>query len=126
METAEIKVKEMDEETLRQLVTEVLKNPEKHPTEAKLILSLETWTRQGPSYDDFQNYEVIFGEVKEIELGLWDEGYPYRRGRKVALVPLTMPVVVMVERYADTTSPVQHRKIVFVFTKDGWKSVPVY
>jgi len=117
---------EIDEETLERLVKEIIENPSQYPTEAKLILTVEEWERQGPSFDDYQRLNVIQGEVREITLEAWDEGYPYRRGYKVALIPLAIPTIIEVERYSDTTEPVQSMKFVYIFTKEGWKSIRVY
>ena len=119
-------IKEVDEETLRNLIQQILDNPEKFPTEAKLILILETWYRQGPSYDDYKEYDIIEGDVREVTLETWDEGYPYRVGRKVALIPLTLPVIVEERSYADNVSPTRSSKFVHIFTSDGWKTVRVY
>jgi len=129
MTTQEVEIKEIkeiDEETLKRLAAEVIKNPDRYPSEARLILTLREWSRQGPSYDDYQRYNVLYGEVKEVVLDEWDEGYPYRRGRDVVIIPLAIPTIVEVERYADTTSPVQRAKTIYVFTGEGWKSVRVY
>jgi len=122
----EIKVKELDEETLRNLIQQILSEPEKFPTEAKLILVIETWHRQGPSFDDYQRYSLVMGEISEVVLREWDEGYPYRAGREVAIVPLSLPVIIEVESYNETVSPVRSSRVVYVFTTDGWKVVRVY
>ena len=125
-ENIEIQVKEIDEETMKKLVKEVLEHPEKFQSESMLILILETWHRQGPSYNDYNVYNVIEGEVREIVLEEWDEGYPYRIGRKVAIIPLTIPVVIEEEGFADNVSPTHKSKLIHVFTSEGWKTVRVY
>jgi hypothetical protein len=120
-------VEEVDfEEIEKRLVKEVLENPQKYNTEAKIILTLETWSRQGEAFVDQQGYEVIQGEVKEITLEEWDEGYPYRSGAKIALIPLSIPTVIDLYRYDDTTDPPVKSRTLYVFTSEGWKSVKVY
>ena len=110
----------------KKLIEEVLKSPEKYPDEAKMILVIETWSRQGPSFTDEQGYEVLAGEVKEVVLFEYDEGYPYRRGAKRALIPLSIPTVIDLYRYDDTTDPPIKSRTLYVFTSEGWKSVKVY
>jgi hypothetical protein len=119
-------VEQQEEETLKRLISEIVNNPEKYATESKFILTLETWSRQGPSYLDYNDYRVLEGEVREIILNEIDEGYPYRVVRKVALIPLSMPTVIMEEGYNETTEPIQSRKFIHIFTRDGWKVVHVY
>jgi hypothetical protein len=121
------KVEEMDfEEVKRRLVKEVLENPDKYPDEAKIILTVEVWSRQGEAFDDYQRYEVLKGDVVEVRLESWDEGYPYRSGAKLALIPLEVPTVVEVHRYSNTTDPPESKCVLYVFTAQGWKSVKVY
>jgi hypothetical protein len=103
-----------------------LEHPEKYSTEARLILTIKKWHRQGPAYIDEQRVSIIYGEVEEVELEEFDEGYPYRRGAEIALIPKTVPVVVMVERKDNTTSPVINEATIYIFTSEGWKSVRVY
>jgi len=120
------KIEEVDEETEKRLIEEVLKNPSKYPTEAKYLLELETWSRQGEAFTDYQRYEVVEGEVREIVLEEWDEGYPYRSGCKVALIPLTVPTIVDFYSYTDTTDPPRRKRVLYIFTAQGWKRVEVY
>ena len=116
---------EMDEE-IKKAVKDVVENPSKYPNEARMILTIETWYRQGPSFTDEQGYEVIQGDVKEVELESFDEGYPYRKGHKVAIIPLTIPTIIDLHSYSDTTDPPIKRRTLYIFTVEGWKSVRVY
>ena len=114
------------EEVLKKLINEVLEDPERYPSEAKMILVLEVWHRQGEAFSDYQRYEIIQGDVIEVTLEEFSESYPYRRGRKVALIPLAVPTVIKVSRYSDTTDPPVKECTLHVFTSEGWKSVKVY
>jgi hypothetical protein len=113
-------------EELEKLVKEVLDHPERYPTEAKLLLVLREWQRQGPSYVDEQRVEIIYGEAERVILEEFDEGYPHRRGTEFVLIPRTVPVVVLVEYRTDTVNPPINELTLYVFTKDGWKKVQVY
>jgi uncharacterized protein (UPF0335 family) len=121
----QVENQEVEEEIIKRLVNDVINEPNKYPTEAKVILTLETWHRQGPSFADYQRYDIISGEIREIVLDVIDEGYPYRLIRKIAIIPLAIPTVIAVESYSDTTS-VKASKDIYVFTSDGWKVVHVY
>ena len=121
------KVEEVDfDEVRKTLIKEVMEHPERYPDEARMILTIEVWGRQGEAFDDHQHYEVIRGEVIEVTLNEWNEGYPYRRGRRVALIPLVVPTVVEVNHYSDTTDPPIKSCTLYIFTASGWKSVKVY
>jgi len=113
-------------EVEKALIGDVLEHPERYPDEARLILVIEKWRRQGEAFTDEQWYEVVQGDVKEVELESFDEGYPYRRGAKIALIPLSIPTVIDLYRYDDTTDPPVKQRTLYVFTSEGWKSVRVY
>jgi hypothetical protein len=116
----------MEQDLVKKLIEEVIRNPDKYPAEAKLVLVLKEWSRQGPAYVDDQNFEVIHGDVEEITLRYFDEGYPYRRGREVALIPKVVPTIVKVEYRTNTTDPPIHSVTLYIFTGDGWKRVDVH
>jgi hypothetical protein len=119
-------VEPVTEENLVKLVEEVVKNPEKYSTEAKLLLVLKEWKRQGSAYIDDLRYEVVYGEVEEVTLSYFDEGYPHRKGREVAIIPKTVPTIVRVVYRTNTVDPPIYSEVIYVFTKDGWKRVDVY
>jgi len=126
MSEPQTEIEEVDEEVLKRLIKDVLADPQKYPSEAKLILVLETWHRQGEAFVDSQSYEIIEGKCEEVVLEQWDEGYPYRSGCKVALIPLTVPTIVDFYSYTDTTDPPRRKRVLYIFTAQGWKSVKVY
>jgi hypothetical protein len=113
-------------EDIRKLVEQVLQEPDRYKTEAKLLLVLKEWRRQGPSYIDEQRVEIIYGEAEEVILEEFDEGYPHRKGTIFALIPKTVPVVVKVEYRTNTVNPPIDEMTLYIFTKDGWKKVEVY
>jgi len=114
------------EEVEKKLIEEVLNSPEKYPNEAKIILTIETWRRQGEAFADEQWYEILAGDVIEVVLSEYNEGYPYRRGAKRALIPLTVGTVIEVNYYSDTTGQPVKRRTIYIFTSEGWKRVEVY
>jgi len=105
--------------------TSLIKQALQKPTESKYLLVLSEWTRQGESFIDEQHFEVLFGEVDEVILEEWDEGYPYRKGRDVLIIPKTIPTIIRVSRYDDTCSPIISSETLYIFTKDGWKSIQI-
>jgi len=118
-------VEPVTEDLVKKLVEEVVSNPDKFPTESKILLVLKEWRRQGSSYVDEQRVEVIYGEADMVELREFDEGYPYRRGREVVIIPKTVPTIVRVEYRTNTVNPPIYSEVIYVFTKDGWKRVDV-
>jgi hypothetical protein len=116
----------LDLEEIERLVREVVENPGKYPTEARLLLTLKEWRRQGESYIDEQRINVIYGEAEEIILETFDEGYPYRKGAEVVIIPKTLPTIVVVEYRTNTVNPPIDEMTVYVFTREGWKKVRVY
>ena len=113
-------------EVEKALIRDVLEHPDKYTDEAKLILVVETWNRQGEAFSDYQCYEILAGDVREVVLFEYDEGYPYRRGSRVAIIPLSLPTVIDLYRYSDTVDPPEKKRILYIFTSEGWKSVEVY
>jgi hypothetical protein len=120
-----LELEPLSEELLRKLAREVVENPEKYPSEARLLLLLKEWRRQGESYIDEQRINVIYGEAEEITIREFDEGYPYRKGAEVVIIPKTLPTIVLVRRRDNTTSPEIDEAVVYVFTVEGWKKVEV-
>jgi len=95
------------------------------PIEWLYLLKLSRWYRQGESYIDEQKVDVIYGEADIVELGTWDEGYPYRRGEDVLIIPKTVPTIIRVVRRDNTINPPVNNEKLLVFTKDGWKEVRI-
>jgi hypothetical protein len=115
-------VREMEEGAIKQIVEEVLASPDKYPVEAKFLLQLQTWHRQGNSYVDVSRYNVLAGKVEEIVLEVKDEGYPFRSISKVLIIPLEVPTVLYQEQYSDFEP---RKDIIHVFTVHGWVKVEV-
>jgi hypothetical protein len=110
------------ERQIEQIVEEITDSPDKYPIEAKYLLVLETWHRQGDSYLDVSRFEILKGEVKEILIKEIDEGYPHRLIRQVLIIPFEIPTIIYQEQYSDFT---QRQDIVHVFTNKGWVKVTV-
>ena len=122
-ETQTIELQELNNEQIKNLIELAEKEGR---VEARYILILQRWHRQGPAYDDEQTYDIIIGEAKEVILEEFDEGYPYRRGCKVAIIPLSVPVIIDVHRYDNTTSPEIKKRKLYVFTGKEWKRIDLY
>jgi hypothetical protein len=93
--------------------------------EARLLLVLEKWDRQGGAYVNYADFEVIYGEAELVEFGEWDAGYPYERGTKYIVIPKTMPTIVRWWHVWDYGEDRGETETIYVFTSDGWKSVKV-
>jgi len=90
-------------------------------TEWKYLLKLREWARQGPAYTNYAEFSILYGEAETVKIREWDSGYPYERGWEYIIIPKTVPTVVLWEHETDEAV----RKVVYVFTKDGWKEVEV-
>jgi len=93
------------------------------PVETKYLLKLRRWARQGGAYDDYAEFEVVYGEAEEVTLEEWDSGYPYARGEDVIVIPRRVPTVIYWKHYEDKGDGEMKTRIIYIFTKDGWKSV---
>jgi len=110
------------EEWIVKLVKEVVENPEKYKEEAKFLLKLKTWYRQGGSYVDEAFYKVLWGEVDEVVVGEWDSGYPYERGEEIVLIPKAVPTVILHRVIQDYGERIEETTV-YVFTGRNWVSV---
>ena len=118
----ELELRYLSEEELRKIIEKAISEGKE---ESRFILLVETWYRQGPSFIDEQTIDVIYGEAEQVELETIDEGYPYRLVKRLAVIPKTVPTIVLVEHHDNTVSPEIHEKVVYVFTGQGWKKIQV-
>jgi len=112
------------EEGIINLIKEIINNPEKFKEEAKLLLKLSVWHRQGSGFIDEAFYQIIYGDADEIILEEWDSGYPYTKGEEIVLVPRSIPVVIL-HRVVEDYGELEICDTVYVFTNKGWVSVPI-
>jgi hypothetical protein len=121
-QTQQIEPQELTPEQIQKLVELAQKE---NRIEARLLLILEEWVRQGSSYEDSAKFEVIYGEADVVKIETWNEGYPYRKGTKYLIVPKTVPTVIVWRHkwdYGDNSGIIE---IVYVFTTEGWKKISV-
>jgi len=118
----EIKVEEINEEKLRELIEKAIKSNKK---ESEFILVLEEKNRLGES-------PIEDSAVASIRLGKSDiivlektEIYPIEI-RKIAVVPKTIPVIVEYRRIVDNLKERHESLEYYIFTSDGWKKVTIY
>jgi hypothetical protein len=122
----EIKPETLEEEKLREMVRDILQNPEKYQVESRLILKIRREGRRvgcGYRYLYKDDYKVLDGEVQEVELDVGE--YDCNWFEDVAIIPLTVPVIIM-ERYRDDDPQVSDYIIIHVFGVDGWRSLKVF
>jgi len=115
----------ISEEILNKIVGDIVQNPEKYPTEARLILKIRREGRRGGCgyvYLYKNDYEILKGEVQEVVLSYGEHDCNWFED--VAIIPQTVPVVVM-EKYHDEDPQVRDYITIHVFGVDGWKSVRV-
>jgi hypothetical protein len=118
----QIQPQELKPEQIKELYEKAVKEGR---VEALYMLKLHRWARQGTSYIDKADFEIIFGEAEEVVIHEWDEGYPYRRGVDVIIIPKTIPVVILWFHKWDYGEDRGGREIAYIFTSEGWKSVTV-
>jgi hypothetical protein len=122
----EIKPETLEEEKLREMVRDILQNPEKYQVESRLILKIRREGRRvgcGYRYLYKDDYKVLDGEVQEVELDVGE--YDCNWFEDVAIIPLTVPVVIM-EKYHDDDPQVHDYITIHVFGVDGWRSLKVF
>jgi len=112
------------EEGLINLIKEVLENPEKYKEEAKLLLRLSIWFRQGGSYIDEAFYSILLGDVDEVEISSWDAGYPYECGEEIVLIPKVRPVVILY-RVVEDYGQLEINDTLYIFTGRNWVSIQI-
>ncbi|MCC6056885.1 MAG: hypothetical protein LM583_09440 [Desulfurococcaceae archaeon] len=117
-----IEPQEITQEQIKQLVEKAISEGK---DEARLLLILEKWVRQGSAYVNDADFEVIYGEAEEVTLQEWDAGYPYERGTKYIIIPKTVPTIIRWYHVWDYGEDRGEREIVYVFTTEGWKSIRV-
>jgi hypothetical protein len=109
---------EITKETLERLLEKA------EDAETRYLLFLTTNNRPGPSFTDVATYQVVLGEVIEIELDRV-YNYPHCDSRRYLIIPKTIPVVIDYYHKWDFGSDQGEKEIVYIFTKDGWKRVEV-
>ena len=116
-------IRELTEEEVKELVNEVLQNPDRYQTEAKLLLKLEIKNRRGGCgyrYLYSTNIEILYGKADEIILSKSE--FNCDVAEDIVIIPKTVPTVIL-ERYHDDNPEVNDYVIIHVFTLDGWKSI---
>jgi len=119
----ELKARELTEEEIKGLVDEILQNPDRYQTEAKLILKLKTdFRRRGCGYRYLysNDYKVLYGEVDEVVL--YRSEFNCDVSEDVAIIPKTVPVVVL-QRHHDDNPDTNDYATLYVFTGSEWKSM---
>jgi len=62
----DFQLEELTPEKIKELVERA------SPLEQKYLLILKAYGRQGPAFDNYQKFEIIYGEADIIELNCWD------------------------------------------------------
>jgi len=119
----QMEVKEIDEETLANLIKEILESPEKYQSEAKYLLTLHFERRRGCGYVYDYDYDIatVFGEADIVTLQR-NERTDCSEEEKLVVIPKTVPVVLVTTEWDE--SP-HGRNILTIYAFDGneWKSM---
>jgi hypothetical protein len=121
-EIKNLEPQELKPEQIKELYEKAMKEGR---LEGRYLLKLQTWYRQGSSFEDKASYEVVLGEIDSVEIKQWDEGYPYRRGEDTLIIPKTLPVIIIWRHRWDYETDIGETVKVYVFTSEGWKEVRV-
>ena len=119
----EIEVKELTEEEIKNIVSDILKNPDKYPIEAKMLLKFRTDFRRGGCgwvYLYSNDFEVLYGEVDEVVI--YRKAFDCDVNEDVLIIPKSVPVVIL-QKHHDDNPEIPDRITIYVFTPDGWKSI---
>jgi len=116
-----MEVREISKEELAKIVKEVM---EKGEWESRFLLILDTQSRPGGMFCDRTDYQVLYGEVEEVELDSY-ENYPHASGTTWLIIPKTVPVVIRYWHRDDLSGSWHEWQRIYVFTKEGWKSIEV-
>jgi len=106
------------DEELAEIINKVLKEGKE---EAKFILKLQLSSRYncGYRYNWNEYIEVIYGDAEIVRLAQYDD--ECHRDTEVAVIPKTVPAVVMFYHFDDL--PQERRIVLYVFNGEGWKSI---
>ena len=115
-------VRNLEQKEIKELVKKVI--AEGKP-EARFLLTIETWYRQGESFTDEARIEVVYGEIEKVELEEIDEGYPHRLVQKYAIIPKALPTVIVRKIYCDIPGWETEQEEIYVFTGEEWKKLVV-
>ncbi|MGC9079901.1 MAG: hypothetical protein ACP5G1_04140 [Nanopusillaceae archaeon] len=114
-----ISEKRTNEEEIKRLYKKAI---EQGSEEAKYFLKLEVWDRDGLSFHEYKKYEVIYGEVEEIDLGGWSDNHGYVG--EVLIIPKEIPTVIYywedISYHYDGQA-----EYIYIFTSNGWKCIRV-
>ncbi len=110
-------------EDRRELVMKAIKEGKE---EAKFILMLSEWSRPGPSFTDYAEIRVLYGEVERVLMNRV-YNYPTTNEFLYALIPKTRTVILLYKTANDYEGELEEHQKLFVFSyQTGWKSISLY
>jgi len=110
-------------EEKRDLIMKVVKEGGQ---EAKFILMLDEYSRPGPSFEDYAEIKVLYGEVERVLMNRV-YSYPTTDEYLYALIPKTRTVVLLYKSASDYEGELEKHEKLFVFSyPEGWKSISLY
>jgi len=114
---------QLSEEQIRELVKKAW---EEGGREAQFILTMSEWHRPGPSFSDFSEIKVLYGEIEQI---LVDHVYNYPATDEYIyfIIPKSRAVVLLCEYGDNYQGKMQRHAKLYLFTyPKGWKTISLY
>jgi len=91
--------------------------------EAKFLLEISEWQRPGPSFEDSGKFEILYGDVEQIEVK-HEYNYPTTDEHKYILIPKTKIVVILHHSENDYEDGIEEQNTLYVFSyPEGWRSL---
>ncbi len=107
---------------------ELIKRAEEEGTwESYFLLKLSTYYYNGSLGIEVSDYKVVLGEVDQIVLeSRVDGSRANATSETILIIPKTIPVIILYRAYSDIEGHSYDHRTLYVFTKDGWKSITIY
>jgi hypothetical protein len=121
-----IEIRELSEEEIMSLVSNILSNKERYKEEAKYILELNLETRIagcGYVYLYGQDIQKLLGEADILILER-REDYDCTLREKIVVIPKSVPVVILEEEWDDYPEA-KNKLTIHVFNGEDWRSMSI-
>ena len=113
----------LSQEEIKELINKALKQGN---FEAQFILVLNEWRRPGPSFEDYGEIKVLYGEIEKVFLDHYYD-YPTTNEYTYAIIPKTRTVVILLKDGNDYNGKLEEHETLYVFNyHEGWKSIHLY
>jgi hypothetical protein len=124
VEKMEVEIKKINNEDIKKLIDDVIKNPEKYDKESKYLLEVETFTIDSGEFPHYKEFEVIKGNPEIIEL---DKYVSFdMRYETFLIIPRETGTIVKTYEYQRLSDfETEEIENYYIFTRNGWVSIQV-